>query len=297
MSWGRSVRTRAVLAAALLGLAASAHAESQGISSRMAEFRRRLLVPPLQTNEQEKKLFEEGMTVVEARRFGTWHAPSSSIASPSGYGAQWTEFFTGFSVQSRPRYRTKANGSGVIGFGLGNARGLAAIEVSLGIHGLWPPGDKGAVNLKMHRLLPSEVGVAIGWDNALGWGGTDGKSAFYLAISKTFHFKASDKDAFSMMTLHSGLGNGGYRSEEAVFTDRNTLGWFASVGVRVIAPVTVIANWTGQDLYAGVSVTPFRKSPLAITLAAQDLTGRAGDGVRYLISFAYSESVYRLNPF
>lgn len=297
MCWRRSAHIEAVLLAFLLAVAATASAETENITSRMGEYRRRLLVPPLTTNDKERKLFEEGMNVVESRRFGTWPAPSSSIASPSGYGAQWTEFFTGISIQSRPRYRTKANGSGVIGFGLGNARDLVAMEVSLGIHGLWPPGDKGAVNLKVHRLLPSEVGVAIGWDNALGWGGTDGKSAFYLAISKTFHLRASDKEMFSMLTLHSGLGNGGYRSEEAVFTDRNTLGWFASLGLRIAAPVSVIVNWSGQDLFAGFSVTPFRKNPFAITVAAQDLTGRAGDGVRYLVSFAYSESVYRLNPF
>ena len=100
-----------------------------------------------------------------------------------------------------------------------------------------------------------------------------------------------------MLTLHAGLGSGGYRSEEAVFTDQNTLGWFAAVGLRVVAPVTIIANWSGQDLFAGVSVTPFRKTPFSFTLAAQDLTGRAGDGVRYVISVAYSESIYRLNPF
>jgi len=288
----RSVPSKLALAVLLMTAACFGVEES-----KVTAYRRRLMVTPLPSSEEEKKLFEQGMDVMSARKFGTWPAPSSSIASPSGYGAQWTDFFAGVSVQNRPRFRTKANGTGFVGFGLGNARELLAFEVSIGLHGLIPPGDKGALNLKIHRLLPGDLGVAIGWDNVLGWGGTDGKSAFYLAMSKNFHLKSRDTDWFSMLTLHSGVGSGGYRSEEAVFTDQNTLGWFASVGLRVLAPITIIANWSGQDLFAGFSVTPFRKTPFAFTFAAQDLTGRAGDGVRFVASVAYSESVYRLNPF
>jgi hypothetical protein len=281
----------------LAALGPALRATEEPVPTKTSRFRARLLVDPIPASPDEQRLFEEGLEVLEARKFGTWPAPSSSIASPSGYGAQWTEFFAGISLQNRPRFRTKANGTGFVGFGLGNARTLAALEVSIGLHGLIPPGDKGALNLKLHRLLPGEVGVAVGWDNVLGWGGTDGKSAFYLAISKTYQLKASDKQPFSMLSMHAGIGNGGYRSEEAVFTDQNTLGWFASVGVRVFAPMTVIANWSGQDLFAGLSFTPFKSRPFNVTIAAQDLTGRAGDGVRYLMSFAYSESIYRLSPF
>lgn len=271
-------------------------ADSVDNISRMTGFRQSLTVPPLPTSDEEKRLFEEGLAILQARRFGTWPAPGSSIASPSGFGAEWTDFFAGMSVQSRPRFRSKANGTGFIGFGLGNARTLAALEISFGLHGLVPPGDKGALNLKLHRLLPGEVGVALGWDNVASWGGSDGKAALFLAASKSFHLRSSDRDPFSMLTLHAGIGNGSYRSEEAVFTEANTLGWFSSVGLRLFAPVTAIVNWSGQDLFAGFSVTPFRTTPLAFTIAAQDLTGHAGDGVRYLVSLAYSESLYRLLP-
>lgn len=271
--------------------------ETAESKSRMGRLRETLLVTPLPSTDEERRLFEEGLGVMQARRFGTWPAPGSTIASPSGYGAQWTEFFAGISVQNRPRYRNKANGTGFIGFGLGNARDWVAFEVSIGLHGLLPPGDRGALNLKVHRLLPGEAGIAFGWDNVAGWGGTDGKSAFYLALSKTFNLRNSDREMFSMVSLHAGVGNGSYRSEEAVFTDVKTLGWFASVGLRVFAPMTLIANWSGQDLFAGASFTPFRTVPISVTVAAQDLTGHAGDGTRYSVSFAYSESIYRLSPF
>ena len=65
---------------------------------------------------------------------------------------------------------------------------------------------------------------------------------------------------------------------------------FGSVGLRVVEPVSVIADWTGQDLTLGTSIAPFRNFPLVITPAVADVTGNAGDGARFIlgVGFGYS---------
>jgi len=50
--------------------------------------------------------------------------------------------------------------------------------------------------------------------------------------------------------------------------------------------VHAIANWTGQDLSLGLSITPIPKLPIVITPALMDVTGRAGDGTRFSASAA-----------
>jgi hypothetical protein len=257
-------------------------------------FRKNLTLPNPTLTKLEQKRLEDAKIGMRASKRGNWPAPSSSIASPAGFGAQWTEVFFGASVQNRPRYRRQANGTGYLGFGLGNPRELVGLEVSIGIYGLIPPGERGGMNLKLHRLLGEGFGIAVGRDNVFVWGGADAKPAHYVALSKTFNLSESVFDPFSMLTLHGGIGDGGYRSEADVFADKATFGWFAAAGLRVLAPLGIIVNWSGQDLFAGFSVTPSRKFPVILTFAAQDLMGRAGDGTRFSFSIAYTESIYNL---
>lgn len=257
-------------------------------------FRQNLTVPNPVIQPEEQERLDDALTGLKDSQRGSWPSPSSSIACPAGFGAQWTEVFFGASVQNRPRFRDKANGTGYIGFGMGDPRAYVGLEVSIGIYGLIPPGERGGMNLKLHRILGEGFGVAVGYDNLFVWGGADAKAAHYLALSKTFNLKDSVFEPFSSLTLHAGIGNGGYRSEAAVFADQPTLGWFAAAGLRIIAPLGIIVNWSGQDLFAGFSVTPSKQYPISITVAAQDLTRTAGDGVRYLVSVAYTESIFRL---
>ena len=71
---------------------------------------------------------------------------------------------------------------------------------------------------------------------------------------------------------------------------RGGVGPFGSFGVRVAPPVTLIAEWTGQDVLLAASVTPLRNQRLAITAGFAEVTGTAGDGARFTIggSLGYS---------
>jgi hypothetical protein len=72
-----------------------------------------------------------------------------------------------------------------------------------------------------------------------------------------------------------------------VNTDADTFNGFGSAAFRIARPVSVIVEWTGQDLAAGVSIAPFRNFPLVITPALRDITG-AGDGARFVVGTGVS---------
>ena len=62
------------------------------------------------------------------------------------------------------------------------------------------------------------------------------------------------------------------------------------MGLRAIDRVSLIADWTGQDLNLGASIVPFRNLPLVITPAVADVTGNAGDGARFILGVGYAIS-------
>ena len=69
-----------------------------------------------------------------------------------------------------------------------------------------------------------------------------------------------------------------------------SLGVFGSVALKVIQPVSLITEWSGQDVTIGASIVPFRSIPLAIVPAVTDVTGSAGDGARLIFGLGYSFS-------
>jgi hypothetical protein len=83
-----------------------------------------------------------------------------------------------------------------------------------------------------------------------------------------------------------GVGGGRFRSEDDVEDDRQTANVFGAIGVQLLEPVAVTADWNGQDLFAGVSVAPLKHVPFVVTAGLADITGSAGDGARFIVSAA-----------
>lgn len=242
------------------------------------------------------------------------HAPSSTIAreveraapsvttnSPSAWGDNWGDGFIGAGYQQRTRYSTKQDGFVAGGFGLGDAYRYVGLEVDVASVSTVYAGffRHDAVSFKVHRILPGAAGIAVGWENALTThNGLDGGNSIYVVGSKVFFRSNSTRAPFSSVTLTLGAGDGRFRSERDVaFNEGDTVGYdgdvkyhrgktfnpFASVGLRVAEPISVIADWYGQDLAIGVSVVPFARIPLVITPAITDVTRTAGDGARFTL--------------
>jgi hypothetical protein len=216
-------------------------------------------------------------------------APSGSISTPSAFGANFGQIFGGFGFQSRTRFTNQADGGLALGVGLGEPQKIVGLDVTLAILSLF--GDnagRGSFSFKIHRSLPEGFAVALGFENAIRWGETDAGSSIYGVVSKFFQLTETTKEPFSQLTLSLGVGGGRFRSEGAIEDGVNSLGVFASAGLRIVEPVSAIVEWSGQDLNAGISLIPFPKVPLTVNLAGADLTGNAGDGARFVMSIGYN---------
>jgi hypothetical protein len=141
----------------------------------------------------------------------------------------------------------------------------------------------GGFNVKVHRRLPNDFAIAAGWNGFVNLGdGNDFEDSLYGVVSKVIRTREDINKPFSRIALTAGVGNGMFRSEDAVADDDDTIGVFGNVAVRVARPVSFIAEWSGQDLGLGLSVAPFENIPLVITPAVRDITG-AGDGARFVL--------------
>lgn len=223
-------------------------------------------------------------------------SPGSSSGSPTAFGADFGSAFAGVSFQERTRFTDSSDGAVSAGFGLGDASKAVGLEVAVSVLDLTSRNgddqafDRGSFSFKLHRRFPNNFAVAVGYENAIVWGFTDAGSSFYGVGSKIFQLQNSPQKPFSSLTMSLGVGNGRFRTEDDFNDDKETVNVFGSAGLRVLEPVSVIADWTGQDLTLGASIVPFRNLPIVITPALSDITGSAGDGSRFILGIGYSYS-------
>ncbi len=236
--------------------------------------------------------------VLQAPPLAAVSAPASSALSPTAFGASFGQGFLGTAFQARTRFTNSSDGSISAGFGLGDAQKLLGVQVNVTVLNLLNNREgredtafnRGGISLKLHRRFADDWAIAVGVENAIVWGFTDAGSSAYAVASKIFRLKENPAEPFSRLTLSVGAGNGRFRSQPDFQAGADSVGVFASAGLRVAEPISAIADWNGQDLTLGASIVPFRNVPLVITPAFTDLTGTAGDGARFFLSIGYSYS-------
>jgi hypothetical protein len=242
---------------------------------QVAALRRQYLLPAPPVEEQLRRIVRGG----------------SSINTPTAFGAQTGNIFFGATYQEDVRFFDEDDGAVVVGFGVGDARRIVALETAVSIYDLF--GDTfedGGVSFKLHRLIGDDLAVAVGVENAIVWGNTDGDQSVYGVVSKVFRLRENPNDPFGRLTASVGLGGGRFRSEDDIEDKEGSTNVFGSVGLQVVEPVTLIADWTGQDLYLGASIVPIQGVPLVITPAVADVTGNAGEEPRFILGIGYGLS-------
>jgi len=228
-------------------------------------------------------------------------SPGSSSGTPTAYGAEFGDVFFGTGYQHRTRYtkglpwRQRCDGAAVGGFGLGNPRKYLGIELAITSFSTVRSGffHRSSFSFKLHRALPWNLAIAYGWDDAIHSRGTDGGSSMYGVVSSYIRTRETYGSPFSSVTISAGVGDSRFLPEKDFYAGKHGVNAFGSVGVRVLSPVSLLANWTGQDLTLGASIVPFVRLPLFITPAFADLTGSAGDGARFILGvgldFSFSQ--------
>ncbi len=244
--------------------------------SPVADLRQQYQLPEPPVIEQIRRIFGGG----------------SSISTPTAFGAQNGNVFLGGTYQQRTRFTDVDDGAVAVGFGLGDARKLVALETTATSFSTFRQGfwNNGGVSFKVHRTFPGDWAVALGVENAINWGDNDSGSSIYGVATKVFRLRENQSEPLSRVTASVGLGGGRFRSQRAIEEGDTGSNFFGSVGVQVVEPVSMIAEWTGQDLNIGASITPFPGVPLVITPAAADITNTAGDGARFILGVGYGIS-------
>jgi hypothetical protein len=222
--------------------------------------------------------------------------PSITGISPSGFGLNWGQGIVGIGGVNRTRFLKSADAAAAVGIGLGDARKTVGLETLLNIYSLTNNNGKndafqvGSVDVKLHRALGPDLAIAAGIENLVYFGEIDTQRSGYGVISKVFRLRQSPANLFSRLYTSVGVGGGRFRSEKDIAYNRDSINVFGSLGLLIAEPLSVYADWTGQDLFLGASLAPFREIPLVITSTLQDVTGNAGDGVRLGVSVGYQFS-------
>lgn len=218
-------------------------------------------------------------------------SPSVSVITPTGYGKSWRNASVSLGLQARSRFTNQADGGLGIGLGLGNAKKTVGLDVTVSVLDLiGDTAQDGSISFKLHRQLPQDFAVAVGIKNGIRWGMTDGGSSIYGVATKLIQLRPDPHEPLSRLYLSAGVGGGQFRSEADIEHHRHTVGVFGSAALQVAPFMNAIAEWTGQDLTLGASLVPFRHLPLVITPAITDVTGRAGDGTRFILGLGYGIS-------
>ena len=212
--------------------------------------------------------------------------PSTTINTPTGFGARWGQVYSGASYQDRIRYSDWTDGILSMGAGFGNPRRRVGVDVTLNLLDTYTEFAKDrSVSVKVHRRLPYATSVAVGWENIWHTETTDGGSSRYAVASKVARLHSgSEWLPLGVVVATVGVGNDRFQREDRFRQREEGIGVFGSLAVRITRPVNAIANWTGQDLSLGLSIAPIRSIPFIITPALMDVTGRAGDGTRFSAS-------------
>lgn len=214
--------------------------------------------------------------------------PAASVSVPTAFGVDGGEMFFGVAYQGRTRYTEFDDAAAVVGLGIGTRR-VVALEAALTSYSTIRsyPFETGGLSIKVHRALPRQTSVAVGYENALAWGGSDAEASLYGAVTRMVSLRQDPEAPFSTAVFTLGVGNGRFRFEEDDANGKQTVNLFAAAGARVTPQVSLVADWTGQDVNAAASLTPLRHIPLVVTVGLADLTGLAGDGARLILSLGY----------
>lgn len=244
--------------------------------------------PPAVVAQQDPAEWRRRLTL----RRPTTHlvaVPAASISSPTAFGSQFGEAFIGVAWQQRTRFTDLSDAGFVLGAGLGDRQRAVAVELALTSYSTIRgdgPFETGGLSVKVHRAFGDSWGGAVGYENVVSWGGSDAGHSPYAVVTRVFRLKPDATEKFSALAATLGVGSGRFRFEDDVDDDRETANVFGALGLQVAEPVSVTADWNGQDLFAGVSVAPVRRIPVVVTAGFADLTRTAGDGPRFILSAA-----------
>jgi hypothetical protein len=212
-------------------------------------------------------------------------APGITSGSPAAFGLDWGQAAAAIGGNTLPKTSSDDyDGSMSVAAGLGDASKYVGLEVAYSVNSLRSNfGDEGAAALKLHTNLPGRAAFAVGVENVARFGPDTkrGRSSVYAVGTKVFDLLPQEANSIPVAV---NLGIGDNRFQDANDTGANV---FGGVSAIVHPQLSLIADWTGRDLNAAVSVLPFKAYPLTVGVGAINLAKRNNADVEFAGSIGY----------
>ncbi|HVT36116.1 MAG TPA: hypothetical protein VHE37_11040 [Nevskiaceae bacterium] len=201
------------------------------------------------------------------------------------FGAGWGDLGVGIGGATQPGSGGQHyDGSASIVGGIGNPDKYVGLEAGLNIISLRDSGagdsfaHDGNMAFKFHSNLPGEVSVGVGVENVVRWGkpktGDPAKgipptrSSVYGVGTRIFDLNPGGSNKLPL-AVNLGVGNHRFTS-----SGKGSVGAFGGVALLPLPSLSLIADWTGPELNAGVSWAPLPRWPLTVSLGAANVTSR-----------------------
>ena len=216
--------------------------------------------------------------------------PSSSVSTPVAYGVGFGTLLFGVAGQDGTQYTHRPFGEYAVGFGLGDADKYLALTTVVTMGGLDEINRDGNVNFQISRNLNANgAAMAFGVENVAPWGADKrNKMNVYFVGTRSTTLKFTR--VFHMNVITSlGIGNSRFVHNYEVHKDETGIYRpFASIGCQILPQAALIFDYVGLTFNAGISIVPFLKYPLVMSLTAVDLTNRGGSHIPVAGSIGYS---------
>jgi S-layer homology domain len=199
--------------------------------------------------------------VLEASAPAPVNAPVGGLTTPSGFGANWGDFFIAAGYQDKIPAAGRSIGNldsvGIgAGIGLGDARNLVGLEASYStsLSSNTRFLDRGNVNFKLHKLLGENVSAAVGYENAISTNYNaavnEPGSTIYGVVTGVLPLGDT-----SNFTASVGAGNGRFRNFGNIIADRQSTNIFGSLGFRASENFALAADYNGRNFSIGLPIT------------------------------------------
>ena len=216
------------------------------------------------------------------------NSAAKSIMTPSAWGAAFGSAYIGVGGADRSPYLPSTDAVVGLGYGMGDPVLGIGLQIGTTISDL-SEFDNVSVSFKLHQYLAKGTAFAFGGEslfsnNALA---DDAGNTFYLVVSHVLQALGSRRQGVGSVHVSAGVGTGRFARKSARdFSEgkgRNGTLVFGNLALEVIRDVMVTLEWSGTNLYAGMSTTiRVLQVPISLSAALADLTGYSGDGVRFI---------------
>ena len=223
-----------------------------------------------------------------------WPSPNLNPGVPSAFIANWGDLYITGVAATAGNLRPDVDGSFVGGFGLGDATKNVAVELNGGCGSIKEFCGNGGLGFRIGRVLIKKptgwLALAASWQNAVQWGYEGDQDNIYSAgLSYAFPLRPIQSGFGQTLQINAGIGNSTFAPYSATNSE-DQIGGYVSVGVELSPAVGLSAGWSGRGANAQLAYSPFRNTPLTLSILGADLFNQNPAGAVAVFSVSWGNN-------